>query len=133
MNSENTSPEQAIRLCGEIKLTIHRKVPSWNIILKMSPWERSSEKRDSQMALLDAIKRAIDLESSSPTPSTSPDLLTRKIARQNFLQTAYDTLLRYEMTDHKTSTSGLDKSKLLRDLKKKLKLRLHQRNQNKTP
>lgn len=130
MNSESISPAQALQRFGEIKLTIRRKVPSLNILFKMNPWERSAEKKEMQAALLEAIARARD-ESLSQSHATSQGHSTQTTWPASTLSTAYDMLACWLTTDHKTSTSGFDKRKLIREAKKKLKLQFDLANKNK--
>jgi hypothetical protein len=125
MNSDDSSPTSAPPRSGVIKLVVKRNVPSLNILFKMNPWQRAKEKHATQMAVLDSIKKECVLNSvftelDSSTPTTSA---------QSILSTAYDTLVSYLTTDHKTSTSGFDKKQLLRSLKKELKLKSHQSKQ----
>lgn len=121
-----TKPRKPVHnLPCEINLFIRKKVPSLNILFKMNPWDRSKEKRAMQMALLDAIAMAKE-EYQSQLRACSPDLSTRITPALSTCSMAYDTLVSYLKTDHKTSTSGFDKSKLLRSKRRALELRLHQ-------
>lgn len=119
-------PEQQAIPC-KITLTMKRPITSLNIILKMSPWERSAEKKEVQFSLLEAIQEALE-ESKLKSHATSPDQSIRATSTslQNTLSMAFATLRSYVGMDHKTSTSTFDRSKFKRDAKRKLLSRLHQ-------
>lgn len=132
MNSADSSRPPVILPPEGIRLEIRRNVPSLNILFKMNPWERAKEKREMQMAVLDSIGRWRD-ELRSLLPVTEPGRLIQITCALSMASTAFATLQSYLMTDRKTSTSGSSKSKLTKDLMKKLSLQFHQRSKNKKP
>lgn len=81
-----------------IKLDVRHPVPSLNNLFDVGPWGRMKEKKETQIKVLDAIKRECVLQSVL----TDLDKSTQTISVQSILSTAYDTLALFMTTGRKT-------------------------------